>query len=64
MEVIGGFRKRKVIEDERVKFIGVMLAGVDKGEWDGLFDAGMDEWREFDDFRAGTEDEGNIRIHF
>jgi hypothetical protein len=24
----------------------------------------MDEWREFDDFRAGTEDEGNIRIHF
>jgi hypothetical protein len=43
VEVIAGFRKLKVVEDECVKLIGVMLAGVDKGEWDGSFDADLDE---------------------
>jgi len=44
VEVVVRSREPKVIEDERIKFIGVMLAGVDKGEWDDLFDASPDEW--------------------
>lgn len=62
MEVVVRSRELKIIEDECVKLIGVMLTGVDQGVWDGLFDAGMNEGGEFDDFRACTENKIKIGI--
>ena len=63
-KVVIWFREVQVLEYEIAELVRVMLAGVDECVGDGVCDAGTDERREFDDFRAGAEDEYNFILHF